>query len=122
MHSRHSPLRSARPQPGRLALHAVVAVLALLGSLAVAAPANAVVDASASVAAAAPAAVDTAVDSGIVKAAAVVGFNPENIISDSLFYDGNAMTAAEIQSFLDAKIGSCRNGKCLNVLNVSVSS
>ncbi|WP_454138788.1 LGFP repeat-containing protein [Microbacterium paulum] len=99
-----------------------MAVLALLGSLAVAAPANAVVDASASVAAAAPAAVDTAVDSGIVKAAAVVGFNPENIISDSLFYDGNAMTAAEIQSFLDAKIGSCRNGKCLNVLNVSVSS
>lgn len=99
-----------------------MAVLALLGSLVVAAPANAVVDASASVAAAAPAAVDTAVDSGIVKAAAVVGFNPENIISDSLFYDGNAMTAAEIQSFLDAKIGSCRNGKCLNVLNVSVSS
>ncbi len=99
-----------------------MAVLALLGSLAVAAPANAVVDASASVAAAAPAAVDTAVDSGIVKAAAVVGFNPENIISDSLFYDGNAMTASEIQSFLDAKIGSCRNGKCLNVLNVSVSS
>ena len=99
-----------------------MAVLALLGSLAVAAPANAVVDASASVAAAAPAAVDTAVDSGIVKAAAVVGFNPENIISDSLFYDGKAMTAAEIQSFLDAKIGSCRNGKCLNVLNVSVSS
>lgn len=122
VHSRHRSLRSARPQPGRLALHAVVAVLALLGSLAVAAPANAVVDASASVAAAAPAAVDTAVDSGIVKAAAVVGFNPENIISDSLFYDGKAMTAAEIQSFLDAKIGSCRNGKCLNVLNVSVSS
>ena len=122
MHSRHRSLRSARPQPGRLALHAVVAVLALLGSLVVAAPANAMVDASASVATAAPAAVDTAVDSGIVKAAAVVGFNPENIISDALFYDGAAMTAAEIQSFLDAKIGSCRNGKCLNVLSVSVSS
>ncbi|WP_454129849.1 hypothetical protein [Microbacterium aurum] len=58
----------------------------------------------------------------MVKAAAVVGFNPENIISDALFYDGNAMTSAEIQTFLDAKIGACRNGKCLNVLTTGISS
>ena len=50
------------------------------------------------------------------------GFNPENIISDALFYDGNAMSAAEIQAFLDAKIGRCDNGKCLNILSTSVSS
>lgn len=62
------------------------------------------------------------VDSGLVKAAAVVGFNPEKIISDALFYDGNAMSAAEIQSFLDSKIGRCENGKCLNVLTASISS
>ncbi|WP_424445415.1 S-layer homology domain-containing protein [Microbacterium sp. CH-015] len=62
------------------------------------------------------------VDSAIVRAAAVVGFNPENIIADALFYDGGAMTAAEIQSFLNAKIGACRNGKCLNVLTAGISS
>lgn len=61
-------------------------------------------------------------DTGIVQAAAVVGFDAENIISDTLFYDGAAMTAAEIQSFLDAKIGTCRNGKCLNVLTAGITS
>ncbi|ODT29150.1 MAG: hypothetical protein ABS63_01335 [Microbacterium sp. SCN 70-27] len=63
-----------------------------------------------------------AVDAGIVQAAAVVGFNPESIISDALFYDGNAMSAAEIQAFLNAKIGTCQNGKCLNVLTTGISS
>ncbi len=58
----------------------------------------------------------------MVKAAAVVGFNPENIISDALFYDGAAMSSAEIQTFLDSKIGTCRNGKCLNVLTTGISS
>ncbi|WP_455132519.1 hypothetical protein [Microbacterium aurum] len=62
------------------------------------------------------------VDAGIVKAAAVVGFDPENIISDALFYDGAAMSSAEIQTFLDSKIGTCRNGKCLNVLTTGISS
>lgn len=90
---------------------AVAAIAALIGSLVLAAP----------VAAAQPAA-GSAVETGIVQTAAVVGFNPENIISDALFYDGNAMSSAEIQAFLDAKIGSCTNGKCLNVLNVSISS
>lgn len=90
---------------------AVAATAALIGSLVLAAPAAAV-----------PTAAPAAVDTGIVQTAAVAGFNPENIISDALFYDGNAMSSAEIQAFLDAKIGSCSNGKCLNVLNVSVSS
>lgn len=90
---------------------AVAATVALIGSLVLAAPV-------AAVSTVAPAAVDT----GIVQTAAVAGFNPENIISDALFYDGNAMSSAEIQAFLDAKIGSCTNGKCLNMLNVSISS
>ncbi|MBF4561661.1 hypothetical protein ITJ43_05870 [Microbacterium sp. VKM Ac-2870] len=89
----------------------VAATAALLGSLVLAAPAQA-----------APQALSTAVDAGIVKAAAVTGFNPENIISDALFYDGNAMSSADIQAFLDARIGGCGNGKCLNVLNASISS
>src|SRR5690606_38501387 len=57
-------------------------------------------------------------------AAALSGseFNAANIISDDLFYDANAMTEAEIQSFLNAKIGACANGACLNVLNANVAS
>lgn len=58
--------------------------------------------------------------SGIAKTAPVVGFNPENIISDALFYDENAMSAAEIQSFLDRMIGACATSRCLNVLSVDV--
>lgn len=49
-------------------------------------------------------------------------FNAGNIISDALFYDGRAMTSTEIQTFLDAKIGRCTNGKCLNVANVTIAS
>jgi hypothetical protein len=51
----------------------------------------------------------------------VVGsqFNAGNIISDSLFFDSNAMTEAGIQSFLSSKIGSCSNSNCLNVLRTT---
>src|SRR5690606_40592548 len=37
------------------------------------------------------------------------------IISDYNFYNGNAMSAAQIQSFLDVMVGTCQNGQCLNV-------
>ena len=50
-----------------------------------------------------------------VAASGRVAFDPGYIIDDSLFYDRSAMTAAEIQSFLDSKIGTCENGQCLNV-------
>lgn len=43
------------------------------------------------------------------------GFRADLIISDALFYDSDAMTSAEIQAFLDQRIGTCQNGKCLNV-------
>lgn len=106
-------------------LSAIAAVIAVVASALVATPAlGATVTADQTSTAVAvsdsvPAAV---VDSGMVRTAAVVGFNPENIISDALFYDGNAMSAAEIQSFLDAKIGACQNGKCLNVLTAGIST
>lgn len=96
---------------------AAVATLAVAMSLLVAPAAASAVPARGEIVAAAP-----AVDTGIVKTAAVVGFNPESIISDALFYDGNAMSAAEIQAFLNAKIGTCQNGKCLNVLTTGISS
>jgi uncharacterized protein with LGFP repeats len=44
------------------------------------------------------------------------------IISDALFYDANAMTQAQIQSFLDGKIGTCSNSLCLNVYRTATSS
>lgn len=58
------------------------------------------------------------------QAEALVGsdFRAGNIISDDLFYDGAAMTQAEIQGFLDSKIGACQNGACLNVLIAPVAS
>ena len=43
-------------------------------------------------------------------AASPSGFNPGFIISDAYFYDGDAMTAPEIQSFLDTKVSSCARG------------
>lgn len=43
-------------------------------------------------------------------------FQAGNIISDDAFYDSNAMSEAEIQSFLDAKIGTCNNSNCLNII------
>lgn len=57
-------------------------------------------------------------------AAAVEGsqFDPGMIITDDLFYDRNAMTAAEIQTFLDGKIGTCLSDRCLNVAVLPVSS
>ena len=64
-------------------------------------------------------AVDQSTD---IRTAAVTGFDPGNIISDALFYDSNAMSAAQIQSFLDQRIGSCANGRCINVLQAGVSS
>jgi len=93
--------------------------LALVASLGIATPVAAATVEAAAPAAPASVAASPTVDTGIVKAAAVVGFNAENIISDALFYDSNAMSAAEIQSFLDSKIGACQNGKCLNVLQVN---
>ncbi|MET4782137.1 VCBS repeat-containing protein [Glaciihabitans sp. UYNi722] len=58
------------------------------------------------------------------RAGAVSGsdFVAGNVINDASFYDGAAMTQPEIQTFLDAKIGSCQNGLCLNVLVVDVSN
>jgi hypothetical protein len=41
------------------------------------------------------------------------GFNPGNIISDGQFFNGNAMSRAEIQSFLNVHGASCSGGRCL---------
>jgi putative cell wall-binding protein len=48
-------------------------------------------------------------------AADIRDWDPGYIISDENFYDGNAMTEAQIQAFLDQRIGACENSNCLNV-------
>ncbi|TFC19196.1 hypothetical protein E3O19_03410 [Cryobacterium algoritolerans] len=45
-------------------------------------------------------------------------FDPGYIISDSNFYTRDAMSQDQIQAFLNAQIGTCRNSLCLNVLRV----
>ncbi len=54
-------------------------------------------------------------------ATAITGsdFNPGFIISDSQFYDYNAMTQAEIQSFLNSK---CSSGSCINTVTTTTNS
>lgn len=37
-------------------------------------------------------------------------FNPGNIISDEVFFDGTSMTSGEIQNFLNSKVSSCQSG------------
>lgn len=43
-------------------------------------------------------------------AASASDFDPGNIISDAAFYDGGAMTATQIQQFLNAKVSACTSG------------
>jgi putative cell wall-binding protein len=45
-------------------------------------------------------------------------FHAGYIITDYAFYNGNAMSQAQIQSFLNSKIGTCGNTSCLTVLKM----
>lgn len=50
-------------------------------------------------------------------------FNPGMIISDAVFYNGRTMTAAQIQSFLNLKVPTCRSGyTCLKSYRESTSN
>jgi uncharacterized protein with LGFP repeats len=50
-------------------------------------------------------------------------FNPGFIISDGVFYDSKTMTAAQIQSFLNAKVPSCTSGyTCLRSYRETTAS
>jgi hypothetical protein len=51
---------------------------------------------------------------------AVTSFTPGFIIADQNFYSNDAMTEAQIQDFLNARIGSCLSNDCLNVLRVNM--
>lgn len=50
-------------------------------------------------------------------------FPAGNLISDSLFYDGSAMTASQVQRFLDSKVSSCSSSSsndCLKDYRVDI--
>jgi hypothetical protein len=109
----------------RSRLHVFSAVLATIG-VTLGLLATGVAPATAQVVSAAPSA-SASVSSGVsnasvVKAADLSKFDPANIISDAVFYDSGAMTSAQIQAFLDQKIGACQNGRCLNVTTTNISS
>lgn len=53
---------------------------------------------------------------------AVSRFTPGFIIADQNFFSHDAMTEAQIQAFLDARVGSCLSTDCLNVLRVNMPS
>jgi uncharacterized protein with LGFP repeats len=57
-------------------------------------------------------AVPAALPSAIPKAAAadLSGFQPGNIISDEIFFNPGAMSASQIQAFLDSKVARCQSG------------
>ncbi|MDJ0350961.1 hypothetical protein [Cryobacterium sp. PH29-G1] len=44
------------------------------------------------------------------EAANASSFDPGNIISDAVFFNGNAMTADSVQQFLNAKVPTCSSG------------
>jgi hypothetical protein len=55
-------------------------------------------------------AVSVVADTRPADAAVASGFDPGNIISDANFYNANAMTAAQVQYFLEQRVPTCRSG------------
>jgi hypothetical protein len=49
-------------------------------------------------------------------------FDPGNIISNANFYDGTAMSATDVQTFLNAQVTSCGNANCLRSGTFSLDS
>ena len=73
-----------------------------------------------------PVVVDTTFDSarvdtgaGFEPVASAANFNAGFLISDYAFFNGGAMTEAEIQAFLEAGSGTCQNNRCLDILRQS---
>ncbi|MXS74947.1 hypothetical protein CSIV_05785 [Microbacterium sp. CSI-V] len=81
----------SRPRAALAVLAAWVCAAALLVALPVALPATVAPVASAS-------------------AANAADWNPGNIIDDALFYDGSALSASDIQAFLQKQVPNCRSG------------
>lgn len=106
-HTVHMPARFRAVAPRLRGVFALIAVLAVIGAGLVATPTVAV----AAGVAAAPVQSAAQVPSGpLVQAADLSKFDAGNIISDAVFFDSGTMTEAQIQSFLESKVGSCQSG------------
>lgn len=66
--------------------------------------------------------VPAAVQADRAEALSGAGFDPGNIISDANFYNGSAMSEAEIQQFLESMVGTCENSNCLAVYRTDTPS
>ena len=61
--------------------------------------------------------------SAIAKTADLSQFKPGNIISDAVFFNAGTMSEAQIQSFLESKVATCRSGyTCLKDYYVQTRS
>lgn len=59
---------------------------------------------------------------GTSEAASAASFDPAYIISDASFYDANAMTADQIQQFLESKVSACSGANCLRQLRIDTTA
>ncbi|MGN6444421.1 LGFP repeat-containing protein [Amnibacterium sp.] len=63
----------------------------------------------------------TAVTGQSARASVLDGFDPANIIDDSVMFNGTTMSASDIQSFLNAKQPTCSSGAtCLKSVKVNM--
>jgi len=67
-------------------------------------------------------AVETTVDCSPETGGGSTSFDPGNIISDAVFYNTRAMTAADVRTFINAKGAACTSTDCLRLLRVTTPS
>ncbi|MGA1813654.1 hypothetical protein VH571_14835 [Frondihabitans sp. 4ASC-45] len=49
-------------------------------------------------------------------------FDAGNIVSNAVFFDSDALSEAQIQTFLAGKSGTCSNSRCLDILTTTTTS
>ncbi|MFB7251808.1 FG-GAP repeat domain-containing protein [Microbacterium sp. NPDC056234] len=114
--SRRAPRPRNVPRIARILTVFVAAIAVTIGTVL---PASAATSATTGTAVSVSRAVGDPAVSGIVKTS-LAGFNAGNIISDAVFTSKSTMTEAQIQTFLNSKVKSCRSGyTCLKDLKTS---
>lgn len=110
------PVRERRSSRAAVRFWAAVASFVLIGAGLVAVTPTAVA-AQDSVSA------STYVQSNVAKTADLSQFRPGNVVSDAVFFDSSTLTEAQVQSFLESKVSSCRSGyTCLKDYYVQTRS
>ncbi len=119
MYFRHNEQVTGSKSPHLLGLIASAAAVIFAASLLVATPASAVAPfssggvttaATALTSATAATAATGSADTTIRDTANLAQFKPGNIISDSVFFQNDTMSAGQIDSFFRGKVASCRSG------------